>query len=95
MNIAGGSFKLSWVAPNPADQVDHVTIYEHVGSNYNIIQVEAQPNNVTTLTGVAPGVHNYVVKAHNIAGDAANYSNEISVTVLAFPATLVLSFDIS
>lgn len=88
MNTAGATFKLGWNAPDPADQVDYIEIFEHVGTAHNLVQTEAQPNNVTTLSGISPGVHVYAAKAHNVAGESVAYSNEVSVTVLALPATV-------
>ena len=88
MNIAGSSFKLKWDPPNPEDQVDYVTVFEKIDGSYTVVATEFQPSNITTLTGVRIGTHTYVAKAHNSAGDSADYSNEVAVTVVALPASV-------
>ena len=87
-NPTGGTFKLTWSAPDPADFVTAVNIFEHVGGVYNQVGSVPQPTNEITLSGVVPGVHAYVAKAHNAAGDSQNPSNEVSVTVLGLPAAI-------
>ena len=89
MIITGGTFKLGWVRTPPTDnQVDHTTIYEHVGSDYNVIAEVGQPDNFLEMTGVSTGPHNYVAKFHNAARDSENYSDELNVMVIPLPITV-------
>jgi hypothetical protein len=71
---------LSWDANPEAEQVSGYDVYEHVGSDYNLLTPEPIPATTYPLGAVPPGAHTYAVSALNIRGESPK-SSEVT-----FPA---------
>jgi len=91
-SVSAFALSLQWDANPATDLVTKYNVYEHVGSNYNLVGSVNAPTTTFALTNLSPGAHIYAVTAVNITGESINKSSEVTVPALpSAPANLRIS----